>query len=221
MLQNNIFRWRIGRGLIVLAGGGDWNSEDNLSITANLLSHTLSQGPIAYIWAASNIEQADRHMDLLRDLGARTGYLVDVLTEEDDALFRQLSEAGVIILGEGPSGDRLQEALVGVAMRAIEEAYRRGATIYAIGPSAAMWGAYAVRGPDLVEGFNWLAGSIILPGYSPDDADRLRAWVHEHPDGYGLGLGAGAALMLGPNSELDVWGNGAITISLGQHYNTG
>ena len=126
MLQNNIFRWRTGRGLIVLAGGGDPNSEDNLSITANLLSHTLSQGPIAYIWAASNIEQADLHMDLLRDLGARTGYLVDILTEEDDALARQLNEAGVIILGEGPSGERLQEALVGVALQAIEDAYRRG-----------------------------------------------------------------------------------------------
>lgn len=221
MLQNNIFRWRTGRGLIVLAGGGDPNSEDNLSITANLLSHTLSQGPIAYIWAASNIEQADLHMDLLRDLGARTGYLVDILTEEDDALARQLNEAGVIILGEGPSGERLQEALVGVALQAIEDAYRRGATLYAIGPSAGALGTYAVRGADLIEGFNWLAGSIILPGYSPEDAERLRAWVHQHPDSYGLGLGAGAALMLGPNGELDVWGNGAITISLGQHYHTG
>jgi hypothetical protein len=221
MMQNNIFRWRTGRGLIALAGGGDWNAEDNVSITANLLSHTLSQGPIAYIWAASNIEQADHHMDLLRDLGARTGYLVDVLTEEDDVLFHQLSEAGVILLGEGPFGDRLHEALVGVAMQAIEEAYRRGASLYAIGPGAAMWGAYAVREANLVEGFNWLAGSIILPGYSPDDADRLRAWVHQYPDSYGLGLGAGSALMLGPNGELDVWGNGAITISLGQHYDIG
>lgn len=221
MAQNNIFRWRTGRGLIVLAGGGDWNSEDNVSITANLLSHTLSQGPIAYIWAASNIEQADEHMDLLRDLGARTGYLVDILTEEDDALSRQLSEAGVIILGEGPHGERLQQALEGAALHAIEEAYRRGASLYAIGPGAAVFGAHAVRGAALVAGFNWLAHSIILAGYTPDDAEQLRAWVHQHPDGYGLGLGAGAALMLGPNGELDVWGNGAITISLGQRYKTG
>ena len=120
MLQNNIFRWRIGRGLIVVPGGGDPNSEDNLSITANLLSHTLSQGPIATSGPPATSSRPTCTWTCC-DLGARTGYLVDILTEEDDALARQLNEAGVIILGEGPSGERLQEALVGVALQAIED----------------------------------------------------------------------------------------------------
>jgi hypothetical protein len=218
MPQVNIFRWRTGRGLLVLAGGGSWNSHDNQRIEARMLQNTFSQGPIAYIWAASGLEQADRHMDALRDLGARTGYLLDILTEPDEDLSRQLSEAGVIILGDGAGTDTLREALVGVAMNAIESAYLRGSTLYAIGQSAAILGAYAIQGDQLVAGFSWLSHAIMLAGYTPDDAETLRAWVHDYPDDYGLGLGEGAALALDPRGGVEVWGNTSITVSLGQNY---
>jgi hypothetical protein len=220
MPQANIFQWRAGIGWLVVTGGGAPDSEDNLSIIAAALSRTVSQGPLAYVWAASDIESADRHMDLLRDLGARTGYLVDVLTEEDDELYRQLDEAGIIILGDGPRQETMRDALVGAAMRGIEESFTRGATLYAVGASAALIGAYAAEGETLVPGFGWLANSIILPGYTSDQADQLRSAVQHVEDGYGygLGLGAGAALAFGPRGEVEVWGNKAITVSLGQRY---
>jgi cyanophycinase-like exopeptidase len=218
MPQTNIFRWRDGIGWLVLSGGGALESDDNLSIAAAMLSHTVSQGPVAYIWAASDVESADYHMDVLRDLGARTGYLIDILTEEDDDLFRQINEAGVIILGDGPRQETLRDALVGTALRGIEEAFRRGATLYGVGASAALIGAYAVDGEALVPGFSWLAHSIVLPGYTPDRAERLRGCVQQIENGYGLGLGQGAALALGPLGEVEVWGNKSITVSLGQNY---
>ncbi len=220
MPQANIFQWRAGIGWLVMTGGGALESEDNLNIVAATLSRTVSQGPLAYVWAASDIESADLHMDLLRDLGARTGYLVDVLTEEDDVLFHQLNEAGLIILGDGPRQETVRDALVGAAMRGIEELFSRGATLYAIGASAALIGAYAAEGDALVPGFGWLANSIILPGYTPEQAERLRGCVQrvENGYGYGLGLGHGAALALGPRGEVEVWGNKAITVSLGQSY---
>jgi hypothetical protein len=221
MPQANIFRWRAGNGWLVLSGGGAWQSEDVLSVEASMLGHTVSQGPVAYVWAAGDIEVADRHMEALRDLGARTGYLVDILAEEDNVLFRQLSEAGVIILGDGPRREVLRESLVGVALRGIEEAFNRGATIYAVGASAAVLGIHAVEGDELVTGFNWLAHSIMLPGYTGEQAERLRSWVQQHPESYGLGLSEGAALALGPCGEVEVWGNAAITVSLGQRYNPG
>jgi hypothetical protein len=218
MPQAHIFRWQAGIGWLVMSGGGPLESDDNLSIEAAMLGHTVSQGPIAYIWAASDIENADRHMDVLRDMGARTGYLIDILTEEDDVLFRHVSEAGIIILGDGPRQEILREALVGSALRGIEEAFSRGATLYAVGESAALIGAYAAGSNTLVPGFGWLAHAVILPGYTPDQADRLRSQVQQVPNGYGLGLGQGAALALGPVGEVEVWGNKAITISLGQSY---
>lgn len=218
MPQAHIFQWRTGIGWIVLSGGGPRESDHNLSIEAAMLSHTVSQGPVAYIWAAGDVESADRHMDLLRDLGVRTGYLIDILTEEDDVLFRHLSEAGVIILGDGPCQDVLQEALIGTVLRGIEDAFSRGATLYAIGQSAALFGAQRVKGDKLASGFGWLADAVILPGYTPDWADRLRQHVQQIPNGYGLGLGQEAALAFGPLGEVEAWGNKAITISLGQSY---
>lgn len=220
MPQANIFQWRAGIGWLVMTGGGALESEDNLNIVAATLSRTVSQGPLAYVWAASDIESADLHMDLLRDLGARTGYLVDVLTEEDDVLFRQLNEAGLIILGDGPRQETVRDALVGAAMRGIEESFSRGTTLYAVGASAALIGAYAAEGDALVPGFGWLANSIILPGYIPEQAERLRGCVQQIENGYGYGLGLahGAALALGPRGEVEVWGNKAITVSLGQSY---
>ena len=221
MPQANIFSWRGGIGWLILSGGGPSDSDDVFSIESMALSHTVSPGPVAYIWAAGDIETADRHMDLLRDMGARTGYMVDILAEEDDALFRQLAEAGMIILGDGPRQSTLREALVGVALRGIEEAFGRGATIYSAGASAAHWGAYALQDDALVPGFGWLRHAVVLPGYTSDQAERLRDCVRQIPDalGYGLGLGVGAALAFGPGGELEVWGNRAITVSLGQSYN--
>jgi peptidase E len=221
MPQVNIFRWRAGSGWLVLSGGGSWQSGDVLDIEARMLGCTLSQGPIAYIWAAGDIEAADHHMDALRDLGARTGYLVDILTESDDVLFQRLSEAGVIILGGGVQQQVLRDALVGVALRGLEEAFDRGATIYAVGESAAVLGAFVGTDNLTADGFHWLAGAIIMAGYTAEQADHLRTRVHKHPDSYGLGLGEGAALALGPRGEVETWGNRAITVSLGQQYGPG
>jgi hypothetical protein len=214
MPQVNIFQWRDGAGWIVLSGGGLWESEDNLNIQTRILGRTVSQGPIVYIWAASDIETADYHMESLRDLGARTGYLVDILTEEEDILLQQLSEAGVIILGDGPKLETLRDALVGVGLRGMEEAFRQGATIYAVGQSATMMGAYQVQGNQLVQGFNWLTNAIVKPGYDAGQVDGLRELVQQTPNSYGLGMGQGAALALGPYGEVEVWGNAAVTVSL-------
>lgn len=190
-------------------------SEDVQSIEARVLVRTHSQGPIAYIWAAGSIDAADAHMDSLQEMGARTGYLVDILTEEDDVLFRQIDEAGVIILGGGPNVDVLADALSGVVLNAMQEAFGRGATIYAVSDSAGVLASYDVRGTVIQPGIGWIEGALIMPDYSADQAESLRDMVHRHPEAYGLGLSAGAAMAFGPQGEIEVWGNQQVTVSLG------
>ncbi|NLE50391.1 MAG: hypothetical protein GX613_03200 [Chloroflexi bacterium] len=218
MPQVNIFNWRPGSGWIVLSGGGDWLDGNLQAVEAAMLTRTLSQGPMAYLWAAGDVDTADRHMDALRDLGARTGYLIDLVSEEDDVIYNQISEAGVIVLGDGPNARTLRDALDGIALSGIQEAFDRGSTIYAAGASAAMMGAAFVERGALVDGIGWLASAVIMPGYSPDQAADLRAWVRGVPDGYGLGLGAGAGIAFGPRGEVEVLGSGAVTVSLGQRF---
>lgn len=221
MPQVNIFKWRPGSGWIVLSGGGDPVGGDVQAIEAAILTRTLSQGPIAYLWAAGDVDAADRHMDALRDLGARTGYLVDLVGEEDDVVYRDVNEAGVIILGDGPSTHTLRDALAGIALSAIEEAFDRGATVYAAGASAGMLGAAFVERGTLYDGFGWLSSAVIMPGYTADQAADLRAWVRGVPDGFGLGLGPGAGIAFGPRGEVEVLGNGGVTVSLGQRFTPG
>lgn len=217
----NIFQWRPGNGWIILGGGGSWLDPDVQTVEAAMLTRTLSQGPLAYVWAAGDLESADRHMEALRDLGARTGYLVDVVNEDDEAIYEQLSEAGMIILGDGPRTRALREALSGVTLGGLEEAFFQGATIYAAGASAGLLGAALVEQGRLVDGVGWLASAVILPGYTPDQAADLRAWVRGMPEGYGLGLGPGAGLALGPQGEVEVLGSGAVTVLLGQRFDPG
>lgn len=221
MPQVNIFKWRPGSGWLVLSGGGDLLDGNLEAIEAAMLMRTLSQGPLAYLWAAGDVDTADRHMDALRDLGARTGYLIDLISEEDDVIYRQVSEAGVIVLGDGPSTRTLRDALAGVALTGMQEAFDRGATVYAAGASAAIMGAAFVERGALVDGIGWLASAVIMPTYTPEQAADLRAWVREVPEGYGLGLGPGAGIAFGPLGEVEVLGSGAVTVSLGQHYDPG
>ena len=218
MPQVNIFRWQVGRGWIVLSGGGAIDADDTANIEAHLLSRTVSQGPVVYVWAADDIDAADRHMDSLRELGARTGYLVDLMTETDDELSTRISEAGVIIIGDGPYQDDLYQALTGVALDSIRFALSRGATLYALGRSAELFGAYRLGNKALQPGFDWVQHAIIISGYTPEMADQMRDIIRHHPQGFGIGLGQGAALALGPGGQVEVWGNAAVTISLGQDY---
>ncbi len=222
MPQHNIFHWRGGRGWLVLSGGGSSADSDAASsIEAHMLGRTTSQGPLAYIWAASDIETADQDMDALRELGARTGYLVDILSEDDETLSTQLSEAGVIILGNGPQYDVLHDALPGVVMDAIASAFERGATVYAIGRSAMLFGAFSPRGDAFTTGLTWLAGAIIMANYKPENAALLRDYVHGSGAAYGLGLGHSSAIAFGPSGEVEVWGNRAITVTLSERYAPG
>jgi len=219
MPQMNIFRWRPGRGWLVLSGGGAMDTDDNQEIDAQMLGVTHSLGPIAYIWAASDLETADQHLDLLGELGARTGFLVDILSEDDETLVTQLSEAGVIIVGDGPQQERLRDALIdAAALQAIGDAFTRGATVYAVGRSAALLGAQTVENGRLIPGLKWITSALVMPGYSAEGSQALRDWLIQMPDGFGLGLGPGAALALGPQNEVEVWGNRAVTIFLGQQY---
>ncbi len=218
MPQLNVFRWQPGRGWLVLSGGGSLESDDVQSVEAHLLARTVSQGPLAYVWAAGDLDTADRHMDSLRELGARTGYLVDILSETDEEIFAQISEAGVIIIGDGPQQDALHDALSSVVLEAMRSAFSRGATIYAVGLSAAQFGAHRLGERDLAPGLQWLERAIVVSGYTPNMADGLHQVVRQMPHSFGLGIGHGAALALGPLGEVEVWGSAAVTVALGQDY---
>lgn len=216
MPQSSIFRWREGEGWLVLAGGGDFRTQDAIEILSEVLARTVSEGPLAYVWAASDVEEADNYLSWVGELGGRTGYLLDVDAEDPEFVMQQLSEAGIIILGDGPNVESLRSALSGAAMAGIRQAYAVGATIFAIGAGAAMMGYAILGGEDSQRGFNWLEQALVLPNYDEQQADLMHRFLAEYPDTYGLGLTQGAAVAFLPNGAVEVWGNKRIVVSLGK-----
>ena len=129
MPQANVIRWRDGAGWLVLSGGGDIESAEVGEIEAEALARVPAGDPVAYIWAATDVETADKHLTALEDLGAPTGFLVDVLTEDDATLREQLAVVGMVIIEDGPNVTELRSGLLGAALEGINAAYERGAVI--------------------------------------------------------------------------------------------
>jgi hypothetical protein len=208
MPQANVIRWRDGAGWLVLSGGSDSAHGDDIEATA--LARIEAGRPIAYIWAAGDVEAADKHLDALDELGGPTGYLVDVLTEDDDTLRQQLEIAGLVILGDGPNLKDLRSGLLGAAIEGIGTAFESGAVVLGIGNGAAVLGEQ--------DGLSWVEGAIVVPKYEAESEQaRLRDLLKANPKAYGLGIASGSALGLGPNGEVEAWGDGKVTVTLGRN----
>lgn len=220
MPQVNILRWRDGRGWLVLAGSSaqlDDREDVDFEVQAQALTRIAFGEPIAYIWAAGDADAADRHLALLDEMGAPTGYLVDVVTEDDATIRAQLNEAGMIILGDGGAAETLRAALPGAALEGMQAAYARGAVILGIGAGAAALGSF-VEG---AAGLGWIENAIVMPNYElPERTAALHRLLTAHPSAYGIGIGSRSALALGADGQVEVWGERQVTILLGSALRT-
>jgi hypothetical protein len=222
MPQANVMRWRDGNGWIVLSGSGDYRAGEDMGvedIEAQAIERAIAGKPIAYIFAAGDIDAADDHLRSLEDLGAPTGYLVDVTGEDDETLLRQLGEAGVIIIGDGKQLEQLRSGLVGAAIEGIAAAFDDGAIILAEGTGAQVLGGILTATKDAKPGMGWVENVAIMPTFDDEPAkQRLRDLLLAHPAAYGLGIGTGSALALGPGGEVEAWGKRQVTVMIGSNF---
>lgn len=218
MPRANIFEWHTGAGWLLLAGGGRASNVVG-EVETLALGKATSGEPIAYIHAAGDVENSDQHLAALEDAGAPTGYLVDVQAEDDDTLREQLAQAGLIIIGDGQNPDALRNGLIGAALEGIGYAFERGSSVLAIGTGAAVFGQKFRAGEQIRDGLVWLKRALITPDFRADqDTPRVRTLLEQLPNLYSLNIGPESALALGPNGEVEVWGERAIGVTLGASY---
>lgn len=224
MLQSSIFRWRAGAGWLVLSGGGKTYRENTEAIDTRMLSRSAADGPLVYINAANpNADEAEAYLSYLTDLGGRSGYVIDVISEDDLTLQKQLGEAGIIVIGNGPDSERLINGLRGAAITGIELAYQQGALVMGIGAGAEVFGQWILgrtpAPPSWQDGFGWVGQAAILAGMPTDvQKSSLQQLLQTVPDAFGLTVWAGSALVLGPERQIELWGNQQISITLGSAY---
>ncbi|MCE2471671.1 MAG: hypothetical protein J4G18_07175 [Anaerolineae bacterium] len=156
-------------------------------------------------------------MDDMAELGASSGYLVDLEEQDNNEVYERLIGAAMIVVDAAGQGDRLLRLLRRTAIHAIKEALNRGALLFFEGAAAAIAGEFVLAADHRIEsGLNFLHNALVATDASSvagDDA--LRSARGELPDAIFLGLATGSALALGPQGQIETWGERPVAISLG------
>ncbi len=201
----NVLRWIDGRGWIVLSGGAD---DD---VRAMAINRSSADGGIAVIALDGS---GDDLNDDIGDLGAPSSYEVDVFTEDDESVENKIGEASVVLVSSAASADGARSALRGAAITGMLHAYQNGAVILLEGETAAAFGSWIISA---AEGLEWVEGAVILIGIQ-DAAARAKLILDAQPTAVALAIESGSALALGPDGQIEPWGNNQVTIALGSAF---
>ena len=205
------FSWLPSNGWLVLSGRADALGE----IRALALSRHNARDAIAYISLADDL--GDALMDDMAELGATSGYLVDLEEQDKNEIYELLSAAAMIVIEADGGGDRLLRLLRHTAVHAMKEALSHGALILLEGAAATTAGQYILGTDDRVDsGLNFLYNALVVTEVSSvAEHAALRCARVQMPDAVFIGLASGSALALGPDEQLETWGESQVAISLG------
>jgi hypothetical protein len=211
MSRSSVLEWPDGRGWLVLAGGAA------TVVRGRAIQRMAAGGVVVYIAPGGDAEAIQDDMD---DLGAPTGYALDILTEDDETIQQQLSDANLIVIGGVATSAAMRSALIGPVAAALKSAFERSAVLLCEGGAAAVWGAWVVDEQGAAQpGLDWLPRSIVLPGVTSAAGNPLAGTLlAQHPDSMLIGPGLTSALALGPEGAVEAWGAGQVMVALGQDY---
>jgi hypothetical protein len=210
MPRNNVFQWPDGRGWLVLAGGADDE------IRAQALGRAAADGGIAYVALGGDNLTGERALEDMEDLGAPSGYLVDLASEDDQTITAKLADAGIVVIESGANALEVRSALRGAAIEGIQTAYENGAVILVEGMSAMAFGDWIIRIEGTVDtGLEWIHGVLIAPGVT-SAAEWGLSFLETQSAAFVVGIGTGSALALGPDGQIETWGDRQVTVALGK-----
>lgn len=216
MASKAALQWLDGRGWLVLAG----RTPGTDAIRARVLSIAAADGGVAYVATQGGGAAIDQMIADMESLGAPSGYLVDVLSEDDQVIHDKLADAGIVVVGADDSAINVRSALLGAAIDGIRVAYENGAVVLAEGPAAMAFGAWVAAPDGLIQtGLEWLQGALIVPGISSvSETPEAQKVMRMKPSALAIGVGLEAALALGPDGEVEAWGDQQVTIALGPEF---
>ncbi len=209
MPVQSVFHWLDGRGWLVFSGGQDDE------IRALALGRVAADGGVACVALSGD---PDALLDDIADLGAPSGYVVDVFGDDDQTLRDKLAQAGMVIVTGGVDPVDARGALHGAALEGIESAYSNGAVVLLEGYSASAFGSWIVDG-EVKPGLDWLEGAAVLTGVD-NAASYAKPIFEAQPSAIAVAIMQGTALALGPDGQIETWGGREATIALGPAYGT-
>ncbi len=209
MSSANVFSWLDGSGWLIFA------SSASDEVRALALGRASADGGMAIIALSGDAELL---LDDLEDLGAPSGYIVDLYSEDDGAITERLADSGIIIVTGGESPQAARGALRGAALDGLQTAYENGALILFEGFAAMCMGGWMIDADDTIEaGLDWVESALILINVE-NAADNAKPLLNAQPTAIAIAIATGSALVLGGDSEIVIWGR--VTVALGSAYGT-
>lgn len=204
-----------GKGWLIFSGGNSASSP----IRAQAITRAKSYGITAYISKAD--DEGDSLLDDMVDLGARSGYFIDLEYDEAEEMIEQLKTASLIVIEVGSSLDALYYALRGAALEGIKQAYERGGVVLIEGLAVNLFGRWVMSNEgDILDGFNWVLNTFIEPESTGiDDSRAVQTIMQQIEDAIAINIASGSALVVGGEGQVEIWGEEKnVTISLGRGY---
>ena len=170
-------------------------------------------GPIAYLSSADHNEIAQSTLEDMESLGAPSGYIVNPNFEEPETVYDLLTEAGIIVLEQDRSPLSVVEKLRGFLDQVLNVVHENGALILAEGASSTAFGSWLIEENELLPALSWLDDVLITTGKQNKLSGTPMTSLYLHiPDE--------AAIALGPDGMMEIWGNQDVQITLGSEFFT-
>ncbi|MEO1086907.1 MAG: Type 1 glutamine amidotransferase-like domain-containing protein, partial [Acidobacteriota bacterium] len=219
-----------GEGWLALIGGGEFSFEETEHADAAWLAkrpvdpdkgEADENDAVGFVPAASGSEDYANHFTIYFDEYFDRQVVTLPLYRGRDARrgknVERIQAVGDLYLAAGVA-DHLLDALRDTpSLDAMLEKIRGGGTVAAIAAGAQALGVVVkslFRGK-LLDGFGWLPGGVVETNFEPKSASerRLRKLL-EHPRvTWGLGIAASSVVLLGPDGEVEVFGQAWILTS--------
>ncbi len=222
MPQRGPLQWVDGEGWLILSGGGDWESGETDAVDAHILSIANLDRPMIILLSEGEREFGHRLLDHYTTLGGPGGEVMMLDGPQRQILHEPrfmtlLAEAGILYLGGDEPWILTRSLQNTVALAQILKGYGTLQGLLIVGADAGAmalgaWVTRAGREDALIPGLGLVRSAIIAPQFTTtQETPALRAQLRQHPGFVGLGIPRGAALALGPQGQVEIWGQGEIT----------
>ncbi len=212
--------WLDGDGWLVLVGGGERGAGDLDAVDAHVLSVTNLDRPMVVLLSEGTSADAEAVLEHFAALGGPGGeaFVLAQMTRGElaaPALLTLLEEAGTLYLGGEDPLPLVRTLYRTPALERIARGFTslQGLTVIGVGGGAAAMGAWMIdRSGSPVRGFGFVQNSLIVPHFTgAEEAPALRRALRDLPGLLGLGIPDGTALALGPQGQVEMWGEGQVT----------
>jgi cyanophycinase-like exopeptidase len=175
---------------------------------------------MAIVSVRSADTDAEQLLADLEDLGAQAGYLVDLFSEDDVALYDTLAGASVVVISGEDLATNVRSVMMGAAIEGIQTAFENGAVVLVEGPGGMAFGAWVVTDySEVTAGLDWLPGTLVFPGTERvAEVPVVKMLLAAQPSALAIGVGAGSAVALGPDGQVELLGQQQVTIALGPDF---